>query len=196
MAHPIAFKPQPVDPHQELMQRVEEAPREHAEALLVAWDLLQTAHDQGILDLAQGLIGGRDIVAAKVAEGMAMPESIAALRNLIALGRILGAVDPDVLHRLARALSEGAHATVQREKDNNQAKMAPGDKLAPPSDARVHGEHPSERPSPAAQAPPRRENEKPPSLWRIFRQVASEDGRRGLALAANLLTAVGRAGRD
>ena len=51
MAIPISFKPQPVDPHQELMRRVDAAPREHAEALLVAWDLLQTAHDQGIREL-------------------------------------------------------------------------------------------------------------------------------------------------
>ena len=107
MAIPITFTPQPVDPHVELMRKVEAAPRDHAEALLVAWDTLQTAHDQGILDLLQGLIGGRDVIAGKLAEAVVLPESIAAIRNLIALGRIVAALDPDMLHRLAKAMDSG-----------------------------------------------------------------------------------------
>jgi uncharacterized protein YjgD (DUF1641 family) len=103
MASPISFKPLPVDPHQELMNRVEAAPRQHAEALLVAWDLLQTAHDQGILDLAQGLIGGRDIIAGKLAEAGKSEEGVAALRNALAVGRILASFDPDMLQRMAKA---------------------------------------------------------------------------------------------
>ena len=111
MAHPITYTPQPVDPHLELMRKVEAAPREHAEALLVAWDLLQTAHDQGILDLLQGLVGGRDMVAGKLASALVMPETINAIRNLIALGRILAAVEPDMLHRLAKAMDGGMAAS-------------------------------------------------------------------------------------
>ena len=107
MANPIVFTPPAVDPHVELMRKVEAAPREHAEALLVAWDVLQTAHDQGILDLVQGLLGGRDIIAGKLAEAIAMPESINGVRNLIALGRIASAIDPEVLHRLAKAMDQG-----------------------------------------------------------------------------------------
>ena len=107
MANPITFTPQPVNPHVELMRKVEAAPREHAEALLVAWDMLQTAHDQGILDLLQGLIGGRDVIAGKLATAMAMTESMNAVRNLIALGRIVAAIDPDMLHRLAKAMDQG-----------------------------------------------------------------------------------------
>ena len=106
MAHPITFKPQPVDYHKELMQRVEAAPREHAEALLVAWDLLQTSHDQGILELAQGLIGGKDIIAGKLAEAASIPESVNAIRNGIAMARILGSFDPDMLQRLAQGFDE------------------------------------------------------------------------------------------
>ncbi len=107
MAHPITFTPQPIDPHVELMRKVEAAPREHAEALLVAWETLQTAHDQGLLDLLQGLMGGRDIIAGKLAEAVVLPESISAIRNLIALGRIMAAVDPEMLHRLAKAMDQG-----------------------------------------------------------------------------------------
>lgn len=152
MAHPIKFKPEPVDYHKELMKRVEEAPREHAEALLVAWGLLQTSHDQGILELAKGLIGGKDIIAGKLAEAATLPESVAAIRNGIALARILGSLDPDMLQRLARGLGE---ASEQRKK----------------------------------------EEEKPPSLWQLFRRTTSADARRGLSFMTNLLLALGRATR-
>ena len=149
MAHPIAFKPQPTDPHQELMRRVDEAPREHAEALLVAWDLLQTAHDKGLLDLAHGLIGGRDVIAKNLAEAMKMPESIDGLRNAIALSRVLASIDPGMLQRLAKSLNEGA---------------------------KFH-----------------KQETEPPSLWRLFKRVASRDGRRGLSFATTMLLSLGRA---
>lgn len=152
MAHPIQFKPEPVDYHKELMKRVENAPREHAEALLVGWGLLQTAHDQGILELAKGLIGGKDIIAGKLAEAATLPESVAAIRNGIAMARILGSLDPEMLQRLARGLGE---ASDQRKK----------------------------------------EEEKPPSFWQLFRSATSADARRGLSFMTNLLLALGRATR-
>jgi len=104
MAAPLPFKPDPVDPQLELMRRVEAAPREHAEALLAAWDFLQTAHDQGILELAQGLVGGRDAIIAKLAEAANTPDGINVMRNLIALGRIVASIDPDMLYKVSRAL--------------------------------------------------------------------------------------------
>jgi len=115
MAHAIAFEPKPVDPHMELMKRVENAPREHAEALLVAWDLLQTAHDKGILDLAQGLIGGRDLIAGKLAEAGKSEEAANALRNLIALGRIVGSIDPNMMQRVAHSFEHDVF-TAPRER--------------------------------------------------------------------------------
>jgi uncharacterized protein YjgD (DUF1641 family) len=116
MAHPITFKPQPVDFRKELMRRVDEAPREHAEALLVAWDLLQTSHDQGILELVQGLIGGKDIIAGKLADAANIPESINAIRNGIAMARIIGSLDPEMLQRLAKGF-DNASKEHQEEKE-------------------------------------------------------------------------------
>jgi uncharacterized protein YjgD (DUF1641 family) len=104
MANPIHFKLPPVDPHLELMKKVQNAPREHAEALLVAWDMLQTAHDQGLLDLIHGLMGGRDIIAGKLAEAGKSEEAVAGLRNAISVGRILASFDPDLLQKLAHNL--------------------------------------------------------------------------------------------
>jgi uncharacterized protein YjgD (DUF1641 family) len=86
------------------MQRVENAPRDHAEALLAAWDLLEASHQKGILDLAQGLIGGRDIIAGKLAEAANSPDGVNAVRNLIALGRIVASLDPEMLYNFSRAL--------------------------------------------------------------------------------------------
>ncbi|HVG27602.1 MAG TPA: DUF1641 domain-containing protein [Acidobacteriaceae bacterium] len=108
MANPITYKPLPVDPQQELMRRVESAPREHAEALLAAWDLLQASHEKGVLDLAQGLIGGRDIIAGKLAEAANSADGINAVRNMIALGRIIAALDPEMLYKFSRALDRQA----------------------------------------------------------------------------------------
>ncbi len=104
MAHQITFKPEPVDPQKELMNRIQNAPRDHAEALLAAWDLLEASHQKGILDLAQGIIGGRDIIAGKLAEAANSPDGINIARNLIALGRIAASIDPDMLYKVSRAL--------------------------------------------------------------------------------------------
>jgi len=114
MAHQIVFKPQPVDPQRELMQRVANVPRDHAEALLAAWDLLEASHEKGILDLAQGLIGGRDIIAGKLAEAANTPDGVNLARNLIALGRIVAALDPEMLYKLSRSLDR--HAPKVQEK--------------------------------------------------------------------------------
>jgi uncharacterized protein YjgD (DUF1641 family) len=108
LANPLPFKPAPHDPHVELARRVAAAPRDHAEALLAAWETLQTAHDKGVLDLVHGLIGGRDAIASKLAEAGNQPETIAALRNAISLARILASLDPATLDHLAKALDGAA----------------------------------------------------------------------------------------
>jgi uncharacterized protein YjgD (DUF1641 family) len=108
MANPIAFTPAPVDPHLELMRRLNAAPREHAEALLVAYDLLQTAHDEGLLDTVHGMIGAKDTIFGKLAEYAKTPEGIAGIRNLLAGLKILTALDPETLDELSRAVAIAA----------------------------------------------------------------------------------------
>lgn len=103
MANPIQFKPK-VDPKLELQRQLEAAPLENAEALLVGYDILKTAHANGTLDLVNGLIGGRDIIAGKVAEYAKLPGGIAAIRNLLAASKILTMLDPETLDNVTRAL--------------------------------------------------------------------------------------------
>ena len=90
------------------MRRLEAAPRAHAEALLVAYDLLQEAHDQGILDALHGMVHAKDELIGKVAEGARVQESIDALRNLISAGKMLGAVEPETLSCIAAAVTKPA----------------------------------------------------------------------------------------
>ena len=67
MANPIHFVPKQVDPKLELGRRLAAAPTEHAEALLVAFDLLEEAHRQGVLDALHGAIGAKDTIVASLA---------------------------------------------------------------------------------------------------------------------------------
>jgi len=108
MANPISFKPQPVDPHLELQRRLDEAPREHAEALLVAYDILQAAHDNGTLDAVHGLVFARDKIAGRLAEYAGTPEGKTALLNLLELGKILASLDPEVLMPLVGSMQKSA----------------------------------------------------------------------------------------
>ena len=172
MAHPIKFVPEKHDPQKELMARVEAAPNEHADALLMAWEVLQTAHDKGILDLAKGLIGGKDIITGKIAEAANLPESVAAIRNGMAMARVLGSLDPDMLQRMAKALDNAAR-----------------EKLKAENEAALHGsaavghrnDHRNDKVS------------KAPGLWSLMKMAVSEDVRRGLGFGMTMLGALGRA---
>jgi len=108
MANPIAFTPKNVDPKLELQRRLAAAPNEHAEALLVAYDLIDEAHRQGILDALHGAIGARDTILSILARYSAQPISVNALRNLLALGKLLGTLDPEILARFSNEAGAAA----------------------------------------------------------------------------------------
>jgi len=143
MANPIIELPRKVDPRQELERRLAAAPMEHAEAILVAFDLLEEAHSQGLLDMLHGAVGSKDAIFGKLAEYAREPVSTQAIRNLLILGKLLGSINPEELHRVT----------------------APDEK------------------------------KEPPSLWQIFKQMSSKDGRRGLGIAVTLLTSLGRSAK-
>lgn len=105
MAIPITFKPQPIDPREGLRKKLEAAPMEHAEALLVGYDLIQAAHDEGILDLLHGMVAHKNTVFEHLAAGAKQQEIVDALRNLISMGRMLSAIEPETMSCIAAALS-------------------------------------------------------------------------------------------
>jgi uncharacterized protein YjgD (DUF1641 family) len=118
MAKPIAFKPITVDFKADLVRKLEKAPEEHAEALLLAYDVLEEAHRKGLLSLLHGAIGAKDTIFNTLSKYASEPEGIAAIRNLLTAAKILTELDPEVLDQVSKVM---AHAT----KEHQEEKEAP-----------------------------------------------------------------------
>ncbi len=104
MARPIPFELPPRDPRPELNLRLQQAPLEHAEAVLAAYDVLQGLHDHGVLELMRGTLGGSEKILEQVVAVASGPEAIRATRNLLLLVDTLGEIDPALLSDLTRAV--------------------------------------------------------------------------------------------
>jgi uncharacterized protein YjgD (DUF1641 family) len=104
MAEPILLKLPPRDPREALLRRLENAPEEHAEALLAAYDVLQGLHDKGLLELAKGAIGSGEKVLEILVEAADSPEVVHGIRNFIILTKLFGSLDPKLLEHLANAV--------------------------------------------------------------------------------------------
>ena len=115
MAAPIKFESRRRDAREELLERLEVAPAEHAEALLSVYELLQGLHERGVLDAVNGALSSSDFILETAVETVSTPENIRVARNLILLGQVLGRIDPDVLRHLAGVLPE-ALEPVSRER--------------------------------------------------------------------------------
>jgi uncharacterized protein YjgD (DUF1641 family) len=88
----------PPDSRLDLVRRIESAPREHAEAVLEAYDVLQRLHDTGALGLVNGLLSAEDTVIAKVTDVVSSRQAVTALRIAMILGSALTSVDADRVH--------------------------------------------------------------------------------------------------
>jgi uncharacterized protein YjgD (DUF1641 family) len=120
MARPIPLRPAPRDLREELNSRLQQAPLEHAEAVLAAYEVLQLLHDRGVLELARGTLGGGAKILEQVVAVASGPESIRATRNLLLLVTTLGEIEPALLSNLTRAIPR---ALVQA---NAEATKPPG----------------------------------------------------------------------
>ena len=106
MAQPIPLNLPPRDPRKELLDRLERAPQEHAEALLDSYELLEKLRQTGILQLMSGTLSAADEVLDRAVGAARSPEGIRALRNLLILGRMLSSINPDLLECVAVAVSQ------------------------------------------------------------------------------------------
>lgn len=106
MAQPIRLEAVPSDPREELRKKLEEAPVEHAEALLDSYQLLQQLHDAGVFNLIRGAIGASDKILDVAVNAAKSEDGIRALRNAIILGKTLAAINPDLLQAIANATSK------------------------------------------------------------------------------------------
>jgi len=98
MAIAVDFREfRPVDRREDLIRRVEQAPVEHAEAVLAAYDLLQRLHEKGLLDLVNGLLSAGDTVVNHVVDVVSSKEMVTALRIVLIFSNLLSSIDADAL---------------------------------------------------------------------------------------------------
>ncbi|MEA2262964.1 MAG: hypothetical protein QOJ51_5789 [Acidobacteriaceae bacterium] len=88
----------PADSREDLIRRVEQAPVEHAEAVLATYDLLQRLHEKGLLDLLNGLLSAGDTVVDHVVDVVSSKEMVTALRIGLIFSNLLSSIDADALH--------------------------------------------------------------------------------------------------
>ena len=116
MAQPIALGIPPRNPRAELRSRLEQAPEEHAEAVLAAYEVLQELHNRGVLEIARGALAASDEILEKVVDNVRTPEAIRAIRNLLFWRQILGSIEPEWFKGIFQAIPEGiAQATAERD---------------------------------------------------------------------------------
>jgi uncharacterized protein YjgD (DUF1641 family) len=116
MARPIAFDSPRLDPKRELHRKLEEAPADHAAALLNAYELLQVLHDKNMLDIARGLVGSSETVLDIAVKGAIRPESVNAMRNLIVLFNLIGSIDPGTMNRFTSAIPDAVYTSSNQTK--------------------------------------------------------------------------------
>jgi uncharacterized protein YjgD (DUF1641 family) len=104
MAEPILLNFPPEDPREALRKRLENAPLEHAEALLSLLDVVQELHDKGLLEIAKGALGSGEKVMKIAVDAADTPEVIRAIRNFVIMTKLFASLDPKLLEHLANAV--------------------------------------------------------------------------------------------
>src|SRR5947209_20632229 len=104
MSQSIRLEFPPRDARAELQTRLQNAPLQHAEALLSGYDLLQRLHDRGVLDLLRGGLGSSDKVLPILVDAANTPEAIVATRNLLILSKVVFTLEPELLENIAKAV--------------------------------------------------------------------------------------------
>jgi len=111
MSSPLPLTFPARDPRAELQARLQNAPLEHAEALLSAYEVLQGLHDRGVFELLRGALGSSDQVIEILAEAGKNENAIRGIRNFIILTKTLGTIEPALVEGFARALLEAISLT-------------------------------------------------------------------------------------
>ena len=115
MSQAIRLEFPPRDARTELQIRLQDAPLQHAEALLSGYDLLQRLHDRGVLDLLRGGLGSSDKVLSIVVDAAKTPEAINATRNLLILSKAMFTLEPELLENIADAVPNGLAQAKQKK---------------------------------------------------------------------------------
>jgi uncharacterized protein YjgD (DUF1641 family) len=115
MARPIPLELPKRDPREELRDRLQQAPLEHAEAILASFEVLQGLHDCRVLELLRGVLGGGDKILEIVVESTKTPEAVRGIRNLLIMTKILGSIEPEMLEEFAQAVPDALAGVAKAE---------------------------------------------------------------------------------
>src|SRR6266436_3800840 len=124
MAKPIAFKTAVVDFKADLQRRLEKAPEEHAAALLAAYNVLEAADDEGLLDILHGMIESKDPIISTLARYASQPEGVTGIRNLLTAAKILTEIDPEVLDHVSKAMASATEEHKREQKPPSLFQLA------------------------------------------------------------------------
>jgi uncharacterized protein YjgD (DUF1641 family) len=101
MAAPVAFRTfTSADERQDLMRRLEAAPRQHAEAILEAYALLDKLHSAKLLATANGLLSTGDVLVDRFTEVVSSPQAVTLLRVGLILGDVVTSLDANQVHEV------------------------------------------------------------------------------------------------
>ena len=104
MAQPIPLALAPRDLQRELNVQLQQAPTKHAQAILAGYEVLQALHDQGVLDVMRGVLGGGEKILEQAEAVESGPEAIR------------GEIDPALVSDLTRAVPKALVQTNAEEK--------------------------------------------------------------------------------
>ena len=101
MTVPVEFRTfTPEDSRLDLQRRIASAPREHAEAILESYELLQRLHDCGALAIANGLLSAGPSVIGKITDVVSSAPAVTTLRLGLTLGKIATAIDANHVEQI------------------------------------------------------------------------------------------------
>lgn len=96
MAPPVEFRQfTPKNSRDDLIRRLHQAPEDHVEAVLSAYELLKRMHEKGLIDLANGLLSASETVVDRLVDLASAKESVTALRLVLMFGTLLNSVEVD-----------------------------------------------------------------------------------------------------
>jgi uncharacterized protein YjgD (DUF1641 family) len=109
MAAPVAFRTfTPADERDDLMRRIEAAPREHAEAILEAYALLERLHSAKLLATANGLLSAGDTLVDRLTNVVSSHQAVTLLQIGLILGDVVTSLDAT---RVQKVVAETKAAT-------------------------------------------------------------------------------------
>jgi uncharacterized protein YjgD (DUF1641 family) len=106
MAQPISLERPVRDARKELLDRLEQAPAAHAEALLDSYELLQQLHDARVFEVLRGALSSSDKFLETAVGAIQTTEGMHALRNAILFGKMMGSINPELMQCFTTAVGQ------------------------------------------------------------------------------------------